>query len=202
MRNWEGLSKRPRLPSAIGRQSIFSLSVGRDATFAGVWGLTMYTRIFNHLYVVRLLSSVACNQDSTWSGQRLYNHLLFIRQGGGDKAFTIEPTESPDTVFAVASRHQFRDTLVRFRCVRDANTTVSLNAFNRALDWPKSRCAASKWKKIRRSRDKQNYHVSHKRDRKQQTLHDEASVVLCPELDTEHRSRSAWVKCEGRYQRM
>ena len=90
----------------------------------------MHVRLLTHVCFILILSFVACDNgaDST------FDHLLFVRQGGGDKAFTIEPTGALEAVTIVVTRWQFRDTLVQFRCAPDPNTSGLFNSLFAALN--------------------------------------------------------------------
>ena len=87
-------------------------------------------RIFTILCFV-LVSG--CDQGSTGPGQGFFDYLLIVRQGGGDKSFTVKSMPTVGRVEISVSRYQFRDTLVQFQCGPDPSSTDAFNALNNAL---------------------------------------------------------------------
>ena len=90
----------------------------------------MHEHWLTQFCLVLILTTVACDEGSN----RTFDHLLFVRQEAGDKAFTIEPAGSLDAVTIVVTHWQFRDTLVQFRCVRDANSSGLFDSLFAALN--------------------------------------------------------------------
>ncbi len=90
----------------------------------------MNMRYLTQFCFVLLLPIIACDQGRM---QPYYDHVLFVRQGGGDKVFTINPTESAEVVLISVTRYQFRDVSVQFRCVRDITNRELFDVFNALL---------------------------------------------------------------------
>ena len=94
----------------------------------------MDMRLLSQLFLVLAITTITCDQGANQTGARVYDHVLFVRQGGGDKMFTIEPVQPPDIISIAVSRYQFRDTLVQFHCSRDGSTSDLFDALFQTLN--------------------------------------------------------------------
>ncbi len=92
------------------------------------------------LYCLVLLAPVACDPKFIEPGPQpqplpgAFESMLFVRKGGGDKAFIVQQTHAPDSVLIAVSEYDFHDTIVQFFSRRDANTDDAFNALDSALD--------------------------------------------------------------------
>lgn len=60
----------------------------------------------------------SCTDHSTESSQ-MYESLLFVRQGGGNKVFNVYPASIKRTFLVNVTRYEFRDTSVQMLLVED-----------------------------------------------------------------------------------
>ena len=90
-------------------------------------------RIFIPVCLMLLIANISCDQGSTGPSDRIYDHLLFVRSGGGDKSFTVQPLFSFKLVDICVTRYQFRDTLVSFQCNSDQSSASAFNSLDDAL---------------------------------------------------------------------
>ncbi len=84
----------------------------------------MHMRWLTQVGFALLGLAIGCHEGSN----RTFDRLLFVRQGAGDKAFTVEPSGLPDALTVVVTHWQFRDTLVEFRCIRDGSNSGLFNS--------------------------------------------------------------------------
>jgi hypothetical protein len=59
--------------------------------------------------------------------------MLFVRQGGGDKAFSVYPTNSADTFHVTVTHFEFRDTTVQLSLARDNGNAAAFDALTQTL---------------------------------------------------------------------
>ena len=110
----------------------------------------------------------SCDQGSTGPGIGYFDYFLFVRQGGGDKSFTVQSMPTGGLVEICASRYQFRDTLVQFQCGPDPSSRDAFSALNDALhgrviitgDFHQSSLPTGTWAFLYLIRDGERYEIT------------------------------------------
>jgi hypothetical protein len=90
-------------------------------------------RIHIFFCLVLLVANISCDQGSTGPGSRSFDYLLLIREGGGDKSFTVQPLLSFKLVDICVTRYQFRNTLVSFQCNADESSASAFSSLDDAV---------------------------------------------------------------------
>ena len=90
-------------------------------------------RILTHVCLILLIANISCDQGSSGPGDRIYDNLLIIRNGGGDKSFTVQTLFSFKLVDICVTRYQFRDTLVSFQCNSDESSASAFSSLDDAV---------------------------------------------------------------------
>lgn len=80
-----------------------------------------------------ILTGTSCYHSSGSGVTGRFDYLFFVRQGGGDKIFTVSQEPSIDGVLVLVTRYQFRDTTVRFIADRNQIDATVLKALDDAL---------------------------------------------------------------------
>lgn len=62
-----------------------------------------------------------------------FDHLLFVREGAGERTFTVTQASAVDTVEISVSKYNFRDTLVQFPSCSDQSNADVFHALDDAL---------------------------------------------------------------------
>ena len=89
-------------------------------------------RILTSICLILLIANISCDQGSSGPGDRIYDYLLIIRNGG-DKSFTVQPLFSFRLVDICVMRYQFRDTLVFFQCNSDESSASAFSSLDDAV---------------------------------------------------------------------
>ena len=80
-----------------------------------------------------LLGSTSCNHSSGDGASGPFDYLFFVRQGGGDKVFTVNQQPFVGGVSIIVTRIHFRDTVVQFVSAPDQANAVTFSSFDDAL---------------------------------------------------------------------
>jgi hypothetical protein len=94
-----------------------------------IYAIRVLMQLIRLLPVALLLLLASCSEESMGK----FDNFLFVRQGGGEKTFTLAPTHAVDTVEVSISRYDFRDTVIQFRCGSDPSNSVMFVALDNAL---------------------------------------------------------------------
>ncbi|MGA9121161.1 MAG: hypothetical protein WB699_17480 [Bacteroidota bacterium] len=84
------------------------------------------------ILTVLFLCLPSCDKGST-DPPGTYEYLRFVRNGGGDKIFTVEPSTKSNSVDIAVSRYAFRDTSMQFQCGCGFELADAFAALNAAL---------------------------------------------------------------------
>ncbi|MBT8220768.1 MAG: hypothetical protein KJP00_13140 [Bacteroidia bacterium] len=63
----------------------------------------------------------------------IYEHMHFVREGGGQIDFNIYPTANADQLEVIVSKHSFRDTTIQFLISKNAENIAAFSAFHNAI---------------------------------------------------------------------
>ena len=88
----------------------------------------------SYLIIALLLAAFAsCEKESGPAATQSFDYLFFVRQGGGDKVFTVRQAPYTDAVSIFITRIQFRDTLFQFLSNRNQVNDVAFASLDDAL---------------------------------------------------------------------
>jgi hypothetical protein len=140
-------------------------------------------RILTSICLVLLIANISCDQGSSGPGDRIYDYLLIVRNGGGDKSFTVQPLISFTLVDIYVTRYQFRDTLVFFQGSSDESSASAFSSLDDAMhgrviitgDFHQSTLPTGTWAFLYMVRDTNRFEITNS-DLRNQLLGFEALV--------------------------
>jgi hypothetical protein len=83
-------------------------------------------------FFASLAALLSCSKGPTNPTGEL-DHLLFVREGGGTKTFTVTQSSNTNTVAISVSKYEFRDTLVEFHSSSESSNGDAFLALDDAL---------------------------------------------------------------------
>jgi hypothetical protein len=86
-------------------------------------------------YILLFLSFcllLSCS-DNSIQPSFVYDNLLFVREGGGSKVFSVYPTSSIDTFHITVTQYEFRDTTVQLFLAKDNTNSTTFDALTKTL---------------------------------------------------------------------
>jgi hypothetical protein len=91
--------------------------------------------LFLILAISMLLPPISCKNKSTQTQPpSQYDKMLFIRQGGGDKAFNVLPTKAQGTFQIIINHLDFHDTTITLTLTKDSANAAVFNVLTKTLD--------------------------------------------------------------------
>jgi hypothetical protein len=95
------------------------------------WRTLLHAHALKTGCILVLLSLSSCNTGEPQLGT--FDALVYEREGGGEKEFTVVQSGSADMVTITVSSYAYRDTLFSFSCSRTASREVAFAALDDAL---------------------------------------------------------------------
>jgi hypothetical protein len=86
------------------------------------------------LIISVIILQISCIKDTTPNQPSYqYDNMLFVRNGGGDKAFDVFPTTTPDTFRIIINHLNFRDTTITMTLSRDSTNSLAFDVLTQTL---------------------------------------------------------------------
>ena len=81
-----------------------------------------------------IILQISCIKDTTPNQPSYqYDNMLFIRQGGGEKAFDVFPTTTTDIFQIIINHLNFRDTTITMTLSRDSTNSLAFDVLAQTL---------------------------------------------------------------------